>query len=88
MKGVEVIKDSVELWSKLLSYYVNFDSLDMAIEAFQAGVRSLKHRSMPLWKIIILYMHSTHPELVMIHLYLCFNQYYIQVITTICFFTA
>lgn len=73
MKGVEVIKDSVDLWSKLLSYYVNFDSLDMAIEAFQDGVRSLKNRSMPLWKIIILYMHNTHPELVILKLHLYNN---------------
>lgn len=55
---------SVELWTKLLSYYVNYDSLEMAIEAFQAGVRSLTSNSMPLWEIIILYMQNTHPKLV------------------------
>lgn len=66
----------MELWSKLLSFYVSVDSLDMAIEAFQAGVRSLKNRSMPLWKIIILYMHSTHPELVMINLYELISKLY------------
>lgn len=58
------MNDSVELWTKLLSYYVNNDSLEMAIEAFQAGVRSLTSNSMPLWEIIILYMQNTHPKLV------------------------
>jgi len=58
------MNDSVELWTKLLSYYVNFDSLEMAIEAFQEGVRCLTSNSMPLWEIIILYMQNTHPKLV------------------------
>lgn len=63
-EAVEAINDSVELWTKLLSFYVNYDSLEMAIEAFQEGVRSLMNKSMPLWDIIILYMQNTHPKLV------------------------
>lgn len=62
--AVGVMNHSVELWTKLLSYYVNFDCLEMAIEAFQEGVRSLMNNSMPLWEIIILYMQNTHPKLV------------------------
>lgn len=56
--------DSVELWIHLLAYYVDFDSLEMAIEVFQTGVRSLTKNSLPLWEIIILYMQNTHPKLV------------------------
>ncbi|XP_060856851.1 U3 small nucleolar RNA-associated protein 6 homolog isoform X2 [Metopolophium dirhodum] len=62
-KGVEVIEDSVELWITLISYYLSYDSLEMAIEAFQAGVRALANKSMPLWKILILYLGNTHPKL-------------------------
>lgn len=58
------INDSVDLWIELLAYYINFDSLDMAIEAFQAGVRCLKGKSLPLWQMTILYMQNTHPKLV------------------------
>jgi len=59
-----VIEDSVELWSTLISYYLSYDSLEMGIEAFQAGVRALTSKSMPLWEILILYMGNTHPKLV------------------------
>jgi len=61
---VEVIADSVELWLTLISYYLNYDSLEMGIEAFQAGVQALTSKSMPLWEILILYMGNTHPKLV------------------------
>lgn len=59
-----MIQDSVELWIHLISFYLNYDSLEMGIEAFQAGVRALKSKSMPLWEILILYMGNTHPKLV------------------------
>jgi len=59
-----VIEDSVELWTALISYYLSHDSLEMGIEAFQAGVRTLASKSMPLWKILILYLGNTHPKLV------------------------
>ncbi|XP_016658034.1 U3 small nucleolar RNA-associated protein 6 homolog isoform X2 [Acyrthosiphon pisum] len=62
-KGVEVIEDSVELWITLLLYYLSYDSLEMCIEAFQAGVRTLASKSMPLWRILIFYMGNTHPKL-------------------------
>ncbi|XP_060857382.1 uncharacterized protein LOC132934957 [Metopolophium dirhodum] len=62
-KAVEVIKDDLELWINLISYYLNYDSLEMGIEAFQDGVRALKNKSMPLWEILILYMGNTHPKL-------------------------
>uniref|UniRef100_A0A2H8TXJ3 U3 small nucleolar RNA-associated protein 6 n=1 Tax=Melanaphis sacchari TaxID=742174 RepID=A0A2H8TXJ3_9HEMI len=62
-KAVEVIHDSVELWINLISYYLSYDSLEMGIEAFQAGVRALTKKSMPLWEILILYMGNTHPKL-------------------------
>ncbi|XP_060857109.1 U3 small nucleolar RNA-associated protein 6 homolog isoform X1 [Metopolophium dirhodum] len=62
-KAVDVIQDSVELWITLISYYLNYDSLEMAIESFQAGVRALTSKSMPLWEILILYMGNTHPKL-------------------------
>ncbi|XP_003244176.2 uncharacterized protein LOC100568528 isoform X1 [Acyrthosiphon pisum] len=62
-KAVEVIEDGVELWITLISYYLNYDSLEMGIEAFQAGVRALKSKSMPLWEILILYMKNTHLKL-------------------------
>ncbi|KAL5237260.1 hypothetical protein ACI65C_004670 [Semiaphis heraclei] len=63
-KAVEVIEDSVELWVYLISYYLTYDSLEMGIEAFQAGVRALTSKSMPLWETLILYMANTHPKLV------------------------
>lgn len=66
VEAVGVIENSVELWAQLLSYYVDFDSLEMAIEVFQSGVRSTKSNSMPLWEIIILYMQNTHPKLVIV----------------------
>ncbi|XP_026817863.1 U3 small nucleolar RNA-associated protein 6 homolog [Rhopalosiphum maidis] len=62
-QAVNVIKDSVELWFNLISYYLSNDSLEMGIEAFQAGVRALTNKSMPLWEILILYMANTHPKL-------------------------
>ncbi|XP_022174977.1 uncharacterized protein LOC111036958 isoform X2 [Myzus persicae] len=62
-KAVEAIEDNVELWINLVSYYLNYDSLEMVIEVFQNGVRALKSKSMPLWEILILYMGNTHPEL-------------------------
>ncbi|XP_022173261.1 U3 small nucleolar RNA-associated protein 6 homolog isoform X2 [Myzus persicae] len=62
-KAVEVIEDSVELWINLISYYLSYDSLEMGIEAFQAGVRALTSNSMPLWEILILYLGNTHPKL-------------------------
>lgn len=63
-KAVEVFEDNVELWVNLMSYYLNYDSLEMGIEVFQDGVRALKSNSMPLWEILILYMRNTHPKLV------------------------
>ncbi|VVC35172.1 Hypothetical protein CINCED_3A024145 [Cinara cedri] len=63
IEAVGVVKDNVEIWVKLLSYFVDFDSLEMAIEVFQAGVRALTNRSLPLWQIVILYMQNTHPKL-------------------------
>lgn len=63
-ESVKVIKDSVDLWYNLISYYLKYDSLEMGIEAFQAGVRALTNKSMPLWEILILYMANTHPKLV------------------------
>lgn len=63
-KAVEVVDDNVELWLNLISYYLNYDSLEMGVEAFQSGVRALKNKSMPLWEILILYMGNTHPKLV------------------------
>jgi len=63
-KAVEVIKDNVELWINLISYYLSSDSLEMGIEAFQAGVRALTSKSLPLWQILILYLGNTHPKLV------------------------
>lgn len=76
------MNNSVELWTKLLSYYVNYDSLEMAIEAFQAGVRSLKGNSMPLWEIIILYMQNTHPKLVrpILNIYIHINTLHLTII--------
>ncbi|XP_025203204.1 U3 small nucleolar RNA-associated protein 6 homolog [Melanaphis sacchari] len=62
-KAVEVVEDSVELWIHLISYYLRYDSLDMGIDAFQAGVRALTNKSMPLWEILILYLGNTHPKL-------------------------
>ncbi|XP_027843595.2 U3 small nucleolar RNA-associated protein 6 homolog [Aphis gossypii] len=62
-ESVKVIKDSVDLWYNLISYYLKYDSLEMGIEAFQAGVRALTNKSMPLWEILILYMANTHPKL-------------------------
>ncbi|XP_060844936.1 U3 small nucleolar RNA-associated protein 6 homolog [Rhopalosiphum padi] len=62
-KAVEVIEDSVELWIHLISYYLSYDCLEMGIEAFQAGVRALTSKSMPLWEILILYLGNTHPKL-------------------------
>jgi len=59
-----VIEDSVELWITLISNYLSCDSLEMGIEAFQAGVRTLTSKSMPLWEILILYLENTHPKLV------------------------
>jgi len=59
-----VIEDSVELWITLVSYYLSYDNLEMGIEVFQAGVRALASKSMPLWKILILYLGNTHPKLV------------------------
>jgi len=59
-----VLEDSVELWITLISYYLSYDSFEMGIEAFQAGVRALASKSMPLWKILILYLANTHPKLV------------------------
>ncbi|KAL4103959.1 hypothetical protein QTP88_019276 [Uroleucon formosanum] len=62
-KAVAVIKDNVELWVNLMSFYLSYDSLEMGIEVFQDGVRTLKSKSMPLWEILILYMGNTHPKL-------------------------
>ncbi|XP_015372258.1 PREDICTED: uncharacterized protein LOC107167629 [Diuraphis noxia] len=62
-KAVEVIEDNVELWVNLISYYLNYDSLEMGIDVFQNGVRALKSKSMPLWEILIIYMGNTHPKL-------------------------
>jgi len=63
-ESVKVIKDSVDLWYNLISYYLNNDSLEMGMEAFQAGVGALTNKSMPLWEILISYMANTHPKLV------------------------
>ncbi|KAF0763452.1 U3 small nucleolar RNA-associated protein 6 [Aphis craccivora] len=62
-ESVKVIKDSVDLWYNLISYYLNNDSLEMGMEAFQAGVGALTNKSMPLWEILISYMANTHPKL-------------------------
>ncbi|KAL5237589.1 hypothetical protein ACI65C_004999 [Semiaphis heraclei] len=62
-KAVEVIKDNVELWSYLITHYLNSDSLELGIETFQAGVRALKCKSLPLWQLLILYLANTHPKL-------------------------
>jgi len=59
-----VLKDNLELWINLMSYYLCSDSLEMGIAAFQAGVQALKSKSLPLWRILILYLGNTHPKLV------------------------
>ncbi|XP_001942643.1 uncharacterized protein LOC100167656 [Acyrthosiphon pisum] len=61
--AVEVIKDDVDIWVNLITCYLNYDSLDMIIEAFQEGVRALQSKSLPLWKILIFYLGNTHPKL-------------------------
>lgn len=58
------MKESVELWTELLSFYMNFDSMEIAINTFQIGVQYLTSKSLPLWQIMILYMQNTHPKLV------------------------
>ncbi|XP_050430792.1 U3 small nucleolar RNA-associated protein 6 homolog [Adelges cooleyi] len=62
--ATKALKTNLDLWIELLHLYVTHDCFDNLIEAFQQGVRALKDDSLPLWQIMIRYMHNTHPKLV------------------------
>ncbi|VVC33441.1 Hypothetical protein CINCED_3A016359 [Cinara cedri] len=45
IEAVGVVK---EIWINLLLYFVNFDNFELTIKVFQAGVRTLTNRLLPL----------------------------------------
>lgn len=68
-KAIEVIKDDIDIWDRLLKIYLENDHFELAIHNLLTAVKELKDDSLPLWKMMIKYMHNTNPRFVCIFQY-------------------
>lgn len=63
-KAVSLIKQDVELWSKLLEFFLYRDLYESAMIVFQDAIHILKNDGMPLWHIMELYLLNTEDSMV------------------------
>ncbi|XP_025206247.1 LOW QUALITY PROTEIN: uncharacterized protein LOC112602403 [Melanaphis sacchari] len=52
-------KDNVNVWTQVLNYYIDiFDNYKLAKRIFDDGVQALGNKSLPLWKIMDLFLQN------------------------------
>ncbi|XP_012284127.1 U3 small nucleolar RNA-associated protein 6 homolog [Orussus abietinus] len=60
--ATEAIPDSVSLWHMRLKHYFATDQEDSASAAFTEAIKRLREKSLPIWKMKLLYVQAKDPE--------------------------
>lgn len=63
-KGLTIMKYSLELRNKLISYYLSHENQCLGIADFYAGIEIFKGKSLPLWNTVFSYTENYHQQLV------------------------
>jgi len=64
LDAVLCTENNQKIWIRLIKLYLELNSFDKLMIVFQEGVRSLKNKSLPLWKMMIRFMQIRRPDMV------------------------